>query len=149
MKKILSIVLIIVLVIILPACSHFLDPKTKEEKEAAFLNDIIPTSEVDDTTSTTKNSNITHKDIEKVKIVCMDAVEEYTEEEHSFDFIESIKNCNTIPKTSLTMDVGYIQIKYVGKDEPEEFAKLYLGLDGKIYAKYYKNIESEFAYKFN
>ena len=137
------------------ACSNTTNSETKEEKEAEFLNNIISTnvaedntSIVDETTSTTKNENITHADIEKVIIVCMDVVEEYTEEEYSFDFIDKIKSCNTAPKTSLSMDVGYIQIKYVGKDEPEDFAKLYLGLDGSVYAKRFTNLDSKLAYKF-
>jgi hypothetical protein len=141
MKKI--VFLIILLMVLLSACSvKSLNSNTRTEEGP--LNDYII---VDDTESTTTNTKITHNDIEKVIVTYLDKKEVFTEKQQSFDFIEDIKNCNTVPDTSMTAKIGDIKIKYVDKKDEIVFATLYLGLDGSVYAKYVENQDSEYAYR--
>lgn len=143
-KKI--IVLTILLITLFTACSKQ-NNKDSSTKSDAFVDGYNTITTVKETT--TKNIDIKHKDIEKVVVSYLDVKEEITEEQQSFDFIDNIKNCNTVPDTSMTAKIGDIKIKYVDKKEETNFATLYLGLDGSVYAKYIKNQDTDYAYKVN
>lgn len=144
MKRI--VLLILSFMILLSACSAKSMNSNSGKEEGPLNNYSIG---VEDTESTTKNTNITHDDIDKVIVTYLDKKEVFTEEQQSFDFIENIKNCNTVPDTSMTAKIGNIKIKYVDKKEETDFATLYLGLDGSVYAKYIENQDTEYAYKVN
>ena len=103
---------------------------------------------VSETEQVTENTNITHPEIDKVIIEYTDTTAEITESEMSFEFLDEIKSCEAVPKTSLTRKVATLIVQYTN-GEKEEFAELYLGDDGFVYAKYIKSKSTEYAYKFS
>ena len=143
-KKIIIMTLIIML--LFTACSNQNNSNSSQNSDIFADGYGVVSTEKE---SSTKNNSITHTNIEKVILSYLDITEEITEEQQSFDFIEEIENCDTIPSTTLTTKIGTMKIKYVDKDEPTDFAVLYLGSDGYVYAKYIKNQDFEYAYKVN
>ena len=98
--------------------------------------------------STLKNDNeILHPDIEKVIVSYYGKKEELIESEQSFDFIEKIIKCDSIPKVDLTEEIGKIEIKYYDKEKNTLFATLYMGSNMKLYAKYEKSKNPNYAYQ--
>lgn len=101
------------------------------------------------TETTTENTVFYHPEVELVILDYVDTKREYKETQIPFDFIDEIKKCKTVPDTNVRMSIGEMKLKYKDSDKEESFAKLYLGSDGGIYAKYNKSKNPDYAYKIN
>lgn len=144
--------IVLMLIII---CSVFVACNNSNSNEFKNMNNNLPygieTKSSETTELTTvkskKKNKVVHPEIEKVIVSYYGKTMEIIEEEQSFDFIDKIIKCDSIPDAQLIEQIGKIEIKYYDKDKNEEFAELYIGSDTKIYAKYKKSKNPDYAYQ--
>ena len=147
MKKYMYIVFSLCLIITVCIFSSCSNSKNASREENRLNNYEVITSE---TNKTTVNSGVSkYPEIEKIIVTHYGDTEEYTEKEHSFDFVDKIKTCNDVPNTKMKSNIGDIKIKYKNSKKSKKFANLYLGDDGKIYAKYVDSQNKNYAYLIN
>lgn len=146
MRKYISILILVLIVLQLYACSS--DSDKIIEQDTTITSNVSTTHNNDDyETLLDEHESDNNSSNTTVLIRCFRQRKELSCDVEIKDWLDSIKECNDKPKTELTKKIGSITIRHTGDEASERFADIYLGNDENVYAQYINSDSDKTAYK--
>lgn len=147
MKKYLSVLIITIILLSLCACSTNDNENSDNSKTTQNSNIIQSTSENNISTDSTGNSEESNSSNSTVLVRYYRQKKELPYNDETEKILNEIKECTDKPETEFEHKIGSISIRHNGDRPSEDIAKIYIGKDENVYAKYIDSNDEKIAYK--